>query len=87
VEPGTRLAFDDSAFTLQAQENRATLSKRQKVTPYFLPVYIAKKGKRSSPFFGVKARKTHGRMGSEWLLHGLKRKIFLISNPRQTGIK
>jgi hypothetical protein len=30
---------------------------RQKVKIYFLPVYIAKKGKQSSPFFGGKARK------------------------------
>jgi hypothetical protein len=58
------------------------IKKRQKVKSYFLPIYIAKKGKRSSPFFGVTTRKLHGLTGSEWVLHGLKRRLFLVSNPR-----
>jgi hypothetical protein len=29
-----------------------SLGKRQKVKTYFLPGYIAKKGRRSLPFFG-----------------------------------
>jgi tRNA G37 N-methylase TrmD len=52
-----------------------------------LPIYIAKKGKRSSPFFGVKTRKSHRQTGSALVLHGLKRRLCLVSNPRQTGKK
>jgi hypothetical protein len=45
---------------------------RQKVKSYFLPVYIAKKGKQSSPFFGGKTTKPHVRTGVTLGLHGLK---------------
>jgi hypothetical protein len=52
-----------------------------------LPIYVAKKDKQSSSFFGVKTRKTHGWANSALGLYGLKRRPGLISNPRQTGTR
>jgi hypothetical protein len=77
--------MEEKAATRNGKRPRLS-RKRQKVKTYFLPVENGK-AERSSPFLGVKARKSHRRMGSALVPHGLKRRLCRVSNPRQTGKK